>query len=439
MSDRSAPDPVPAGAFPGVRAAPTLSFPARRAEAKRERTTTIEAPSPSPASVRERDDVHVVRVDGREFVLVGTAHVSRESADLVREVIESERPDRVCIELDEKRHAALSQRQRFESLDLREVIRTRQLATLILNLALAAYQRQLGGKLGVMPGTELLEAAVVARELGIPVSLVDRDVRITLRRAWRSMSWWQKFMLFSSALGSLFERTELGEEELRELRNQDVVSRLMQELGAAFPSLKAVLIDERDAYLTHRMKEAPGERVVAVVGAGHVEGIRRGLLESAPADLRALEVIPPASPAWKWIGWGVPALILGSIAWIGWSQGATAAGHNALFWILANGLPCMAGALLAGAHPATIASAFAAAPVTSLTPVIGAGYVTAFVQAYFRPPLVRELQSVGPDMGSARGWWSNRLLRIFLVFLLTTFGSAIGTWVGGAEIVSNLF
>ncbi len=366
--------------------------------------------------------------------------MSQESADLVREVIEKERPDCVCVELDRQRFEALSQRQRFEDLDLRQVIRRRQLSTLIVNLVLAAYQKQLGLQLGVMPGTELLAATEVAQDLSIPVALCDRDVGITLRRAWRAMSPWKKFLLMSALLGSIFEKQELSEDDLRELRKQDVLSRLMAELGEAFPALKEVLIDERDAYLTQKMREAAGERVVAVVGAGHVEGIRRSLQhEAGGTDLAPFEAIPPARPILKWIGWGIPAVILGSLAAIALRKGVAAAGENALFWILANGVPSMLGAILALAHPLTVVAAFAAAPFTSLTPVIGAGYVTAFVQTYLRPPLVRELQEVSKDVLHPRRWWRNRLLRIFLVFVFTTLGSFIGTWVGGAEIVSNLF
>lgn len=383
--------------------------------------------------------MHVVPVDGREFIVIGTAHISRESTDLVREVIEQEQPDCVCVELDHQRFEALSQRQRFEGLDLREVIRRRQLSTLMVNLVLAAYQKQLGLQLGVMPGTELLEATRVAEELGVPVALCDREVGITLRRAWRSMSPWKKLLLTSALFGSIFERQELSEDDLRELRQQDVLSRLMQELGEAFPKLKTVLIDERDAYLGQKMREARGDRVVAVVGAGHVEGIRRALAAAPTPDLSPFERIPPVQPWIKWIGWGVPAVILGSLLAIGLGQGAAAAGENALFWGLANGVPSMLGAIVALGHPATVAAAFVAAPFTSLTPVIGAGYVTAFVQTYFRPPLVRELQTVGQDVLLPRQWWRNRLLRIFLVFLFTTLGSFVGTWVGGAEIVSNLF
>jgi pheromone shutdown-related protein TraB len=213
----------------------------------------------------------------------------------------------------------------------------------------------------------------------------------------------------------------------------------MRELGEVMPALKTVLIDERDTFLTEKMRQAPGRRVVAVVGAGHVAGIRAALLAPGGADLAAIDTIPPISPVWKWIGWGVPAIIVGALVAIGFQRGAEVAGQNVLFWIVANGVPSTIGALAALAHPLTIVSAFFVAPVTSLIPVIGAGYVLAFLQAYLAPPVVGEFESVADDATSPRRWWSNRLLRIMLVFVLTTIGSIIGTYVGGAEIVSNLF
>jgi len=400
---------------------------------------STETESTAVASRNYPADVAVVTVDGRDFVLVGTAHVSRESADLVRQVIEAERPDCVCVELDRQRYEALSQKHRFESLDLKEVIRRRQLSTLLINLILAAYQKQLGASLGVMPGTELLEATRVADELGVPVALCDREVRVTLRRAWGALSLWRKLELFASLLGALFERPQLSEEDLRALRQQDVVSKLMRELGEQFPALKSVLIDERDGYLARKIQAAAGKRIVAVVGAGHVDGIRQSLVERREVDLASLEVMPPSSPLWKWLGWGIPALILGAIALIGWQKGAAAAGDNALFWVLVHGVPSLLGAAIALAHPATAIIAFVVAPFTSLTPVIGAGYVAAFAQVFFRPPRVHEFQSVSDDIHVPRRWWSNRLLRIFLVFLLVTLGSAFGTIVGGAKIFSSLF
>jgi len=391
------------------------------------------------AAIPYESDVRRIEVDGREFILVGTAHVSRESAALVREVIEREQPDAVCIELDRQRYETLSQKRRWEELDLKQVIREQQLAALLANLVLASYQKKLGGALGVEPGAELLEAARVAEEHGIPFFLCDRDVRVTLRRAWGSMSLFSKSKLLGTLLVSVFERPQLSEDDLRKLREQDALSELMRELGEVMPALKTVLIDERDTFLTEKMRRAPGRRIVAIVGAGHVAGILAAMAAPREVDLEAIETIPPVSRLWKWVGWGVPTLILGALVAIGVQRGADVAGRNLLFWIVANGVPSTLGAIAALAHPVTIVSAFFVAPVTSLIPVIGAGYVLAFLQAYLAPPMVAEFESVAEDAASPRRWWRNRLLRIMLVFVLTTIGSIVGTYVGGVEIVSNLF
>ncbi len=390
-------------------------------------------------SVRSSSDVHVLSVWGKVIVLVGTVHVSQESADLVRNVIEEEKPDGVCVELDARRFEALSQRRKWESLDLKEVIRKKQLSTLLVNLLLASYQKRLGAQLGVLPGTEMLEAITVSKKINIPIFLCDRDVRVTMRRAWRSTSFIKKSILVSSLMLSVFDTEPVTKESLQNLKKQDVLSEMMQELGAEVPALKKVLIDERDQYLAEKILQADGEKVVAVVGAGHIEGMKSVLQQAHRSDLTSLDVIPPVSQAWKWVGWSIPAIVVGSIALIGYQKGVGAAGENALFWILANGIPSGIGALLAFAHPLTVLVAFAGAPFTSLTPVIGVGYVTAFVQAYVQPPVVREFQSVAEDIAILGQWWQSRLLRIFLAFLLPTIGSVIGTWVGGTRIVSNLF
>jgi len=384
-------------------------------------------------------DVQIVDAHGRQFVLVGTAHISQESVELVREVIEKERPDCVCIELDEARFEALSNQQRWEGLDLREVIRKRQLAHLLANLLLASYQKRLGLQLGVTPGSELLEAAKVAEECDIPISLCDRDIRITLRRAWHALSWWKKIQLIAGLGASAFDTPELSEEDLREIKKRDVLSELMKDLGDAMPALKRALIDERDTYLAQKIRETPGDRLVAIVGAGHVDGMVKALQQDGDADLEAISQIPPVSSALKWVGWGVPALIVASIAFIGYTKGGVAAGESALFWFVANAVPSGIGALVALGHPVTILAAFFSAPFTSLTPVIGAGYVAAFAQVWMQPPTVREFQTVAEDISKPGRWWGNALLRVFLAFLFVTIGSIIGTWVGGIEIVRNLF
>jgi len=385
------------------------------------------------------EDVQIVNKDGREFIIVGTAHISRQSANLVKEVIETERPDTVCIELDEKRYKALSEKKRWENLDLKTIIREKQLSTLIMNLVLASYQKKLGEKLGVEPGLELLQAARTATELDLPLEICDREVRITLRRAWHSMNFWQKLKFLTSGLAGLFEKQELNEEKLAELRSKDVLSEMMEELGKVMPVLKRVLIDERDTYLAEKTKMAKGNKIVAVVGAGHVNGIIQHLNNDLEVNLSDIEKIPPSKNTVKIIGWGIPVIIVASILYIGHSKGLAEAGDNAIYWFLANGIPSALGAVIALAHPLTILTAFLAAPFTSLTPVIGAGYVAAFVQAYYQPPLVKEIQNVLSDFGNPANWWKNKLLRVFLVFILTSLGSVIGTYVGFFEIISNVF
>ncbi len=397
-----------------------------------------ENPAPRASADDAQDDVHLVRAGEREIFLVGTAHVSQRSVDLVRAVIERERPDVVCIELDAGRYEALSQEKRFAEQDLREVMRKKQLATLMLNLILASYQRRLGLKLGVAPGSELLEAARVADRLGIPIALCDREVRITLRRAWRSISWWQRAALLAELASSVVESPDVSEDELARLRNQDVVSEVMNELGRLMPDLKRVLIDERDAYLAHKILEADGRRVVAVVGAGHVEGMKGRLERGERADLAEIEAVPAESVVWKIAGWSIPAVIVGSIAWIAIAQGPEAAGENVLIWFLANAIPSGIGAMIALGHPLAIAAGAFSSPFTSLSPLIGAGYVAAFAQLWATPPLVSDFATVGDDLAVPKRWWKSRLMRVFLVFLLTTVGSMLGTWIGGLGVLRNL-
>ncbi len=394
----------------------------------------MNAAEPYPPEVRELD------LDRRRIVLVGTAHVSRHSVDLVRRVIETEKPDCVCVELDSQRYESLAKQKKWESLDLKQIIRRKQLPTLLLNLVLAAYQKRLGGELGVQPGAELLEAIRVAEEQGVPIELCDRDVRITLRRAARATSFFRRLYLMSELLVAMFSGPpEISEEELEELKEHDVLTELMEDLGRQLPALKDVLIDERDAYLSERLRQSPGDHVVAVVGAGHLEGIHRGLLAGEEVNLDELTEVPPTSPLWKVAGWAIPLVILCALGYIGVTQGAEKMGEDIVFWILANAIPTAIGGILALAHPFTILAGFMAAPITSLTPVIGAAYVTAFVQAYVRPPVVKEFQTVADDVLVTKEWWRNKLLKIFLAFLLPGFGSIAGSLLGVGKISTSLF
>jgi len=384
------------------------------------------------------EDVHILNHDDKIIYLVGTAHISQESVDLVQQVIEKEQPDTVCLELDADRFQSMSDKDQWKKLDLKQIIKKKQLSTLFISMLMASYQKKLGAQMGVEPGAELMAAARCAEENQIPISLCDRDVRVTLRRAWKSTSFFRKGYLLSFLIASAFDNSEIDEEQLTELRKKDVLEKMLDEMGDNLPELKKVLIDERDVYLSEKIKSSRGEKIVAVVGAGHVCGIKRQLAQDNRDKMADISTIPPVSKGWKVAGWLIPTLIIGSLIAIGYQKGLSAAGENLLFWILANGIPSAVGALFALAHPITTASAFLAAPITSLTPVIGAGYVAAFVQVMTRPPVVHEFESVSEDVARFTGWWQNKLLRVFLVFFLTGLGSAVGTWVGGYEIIKNL-
>lgn len=387
----------------------------------------------------QSSDIHRINIGEKELIIIGTAHISRSSVETVIDTITTEMPDAVCVELDEQRFKSLKEQKKWENLDIKSIIKNKQLSTLLINILLASYQKKLGEQVGVKPGAELLEAALTAEKYDIPVSLGDRDVRITLKRSWNSMGFWQKMKFLSFGVAGLFEKEEISEDKLRELREKDVLTEMLNELGKTMPVIKQVLIDERDLYLAEKIRNTPGKKVVAVVGAGHVNGILHTITNSIEVDLKKIEEIPLASPVIKIIGWAIPAIIIGSIFYIGYAKGFASAGDNILYWILANGIPSSIGAIIAGAHIFTIIGTFFAAPITSLSPAIGAGYVAAFIQAYFNPPQVKEFQSVTDDFHHTKMWWKNKLLKVLLVFILTSIGSVIGSYVGAYEIIKNIF
>ena len=409
--------------------------------ADRETPDPVTAGSTGPVPVVEP---HLVRrlarpewPEGREIVLVGTAHISPDSLELVRETIAAELPDAVALELDEGRFEALMDPEAIAGLDLKQVVRERKLLPLLAGLALGAWQAKMGLRLGVEPGAEMREAALAAREHGADVCLVDRPVRTTLLRVWRRTGFWSRMKLLAGGAegGAGDEPTA---EDLRELLSGDVVSRLVAELGEEFPVLKEVVIDERDAWIAEEVRAIPG-RVVVVIGAGHLDGVERWLLSDAPADVAPLARIPPPGWVGKAVGIAIPVVILGALAWTFVTRGPEAAADGAMFWVLVNSIPAAIGAAVALAHPLTILAALVSAPFTSLTPVLGAGYVTAFVQAWVRPPRVFELTALKQDALVVRRWFGNRALRIALALLFPTIGSAIGTFVGGSRLLSGAF
>ena len=378
----------------------------------------------------ENTDIHRVTIDDQEYILVGTAHISQDSVDTVKAVIQDENPDTVCVELDEQRHRALRNPRHWESLNLVQVLKQGQAPFLLANLALASFQKRMGLQTGVKPGAELAAAAELAEELGKDVQLVDRVIRTTLLRAWRKAGFWKKMTLLSTLLVSMFESQELDEEELAKLRQTDTLSAMLDEMSEVLPTVKTILVDERDTYMAHHIRQAPGKKIVVIVGAAHMPGILKKLEKTfTTEEINELSVVPEKTKLSKFLPWLIPAIVVGLFI-AGFMTGNTEQlADAAVAWILANGVLSALGTLIALGHPLTILAAFVAAPITSLNPTIGAGFVTGLVQAYVAPPQVKDMEYVSEDIAKLSGWWRNRLTRVLLVFFLSSFGSAIGTMV----------
>ncbi|RME39081.1 MAG: TraB/GumN family protein, partial [Deltaproteobacteria bacterium] len=321
--------------------------------------------TPEPDQDNSTPELTRLEVDGREILLLGTAHISSESVEQVRRAIVQEKPDTVCVELDFQRHNSLRNRNRWSELNLFQVIRQGQAPFLLANLALASFQKRMGLQTGIQPGAELLAAVETAEQEGLHVALIDRNIRTTLLRAWRKTSLWRKLMLVATLVASLFEKQDIDEEELARLRQTDTLSAMLEEMGELMPHVKTILVDERDIYMAEKIRQAPGQKILAVIGAAHRPGIIRQLQQPADPDrLGELDEVPPKPALSKGLPWLIPAVVLLAFV-LGFFYGdRSQMAGAAVAWVLANGLLSALGAVIAFGHPATVLSAFVAAPIT---------------------------------------------------------------------------
>ena len=384
------------------------------------------------------DDPSILRLeyDGRTVTLIGTAHVSQESADLVRRTIEAEMPETVCVELCESRLQSIRQPSRWQEMDILKVVKEKKAFLLLSNLILASFQKRIADRMDIKPGQEMITAVEAAEAAGAQVVTADRDIRVTLSRTWRSMGLWAKAKLVAQLLLSLGEVDDLSREDIERMKQEDVLNALLKEIGAAQPVIRQILIDERDRYLAQKIKTAPGSHIVAVVGAGHVPGIRR--YWSSDADLAQLEALPPKSRLAGVFKWGLPTLILGLFIYGFYAGGSETGSDMLVLWVAANGLLAGAGALVAWGHPFTILSSMLSAPLTSLNPMIAAGWVSGLVETVSRKPKVRDFETLQEDIRSIKGFWTNKVTRILLVVVFTNLGSSIGTFVAFPMILRAL-
>ena len=388
--------------------------------------------------------VKVVQLNNSEVTLVGTAHVSKLSVEMVEEKIGTGDYDCIAVELCAPRLENITNQAWWKNLDIYQVFKKKKAGLLLINLALTAYQKRLAERIGVEAGKEMIRAVELAREKGIRLEVIDRNISTTLHRLVTEVSFWQKFKIVGGLIAGVFVGEEISEEQVEDLKRGDMLHAVVSEFGEELPEIKRVLIDERDEYMVGRLSQiseafhAP-KKILALVGAGHLIGMMPNL-KSPPdaAHLEELDRKPPPSKLGLYIGWGICVLIL-SMFVVGFKQSPELGGQLVITWILLNGGLCALGTLIAFGHPFSIIAAFFAAPLTSLNPTIGAGMVVGLVESYMRKPKVSDFETLRDDITHYSMWWKNRVARLLLIFFLSSFGSMIGTYVAGASIVTQLW
>ena len=378
------------------------------------------------------DNITRITQDGKEYILIGTAHVSKHSAEQVKEVIEAEKPDSVCVELDKQRYQSIVDGNKWKEMDIFKVIKEKKASLLLMNLAISSFQKRMAKQFGIEAGQEMIQGIESAKETGAELVLADRNIQITFSRIWGGVGFKGKMMLLTQVFAGIFTKETISEEDLEKMKSQDSINAVLSEFTESFPRLKKPLIDERDQYLAQKIKDAPGKRVIAVLGAAHVPGIKEEIKKEH--DLKKLTKVPPKSKVPKIIGWSIPVLIIAIIAFTFISDPEV--GRQQVFsWLLWNGSFSAIGVAIGLGHPLAILTAFIAAPITSLNPLIAAGWFAGFVQAYVKRPHVSDFESLSEDVFSVKGFWKNKVTRVLLIVVLANLGSTIGTIIGGTDVL----
>ena len=394
-------------------------------------------------SLHDQPIRHITR-DGVEYTLLGTAHVSRASAEAVKEMAGSGEYNAIAVELCQARYSALTAERKWTDLDLYKIIREGKAGLVMANLALSAYQRRIAEQFGIEPGAEMRAATIAAKERDLPLQLVDRDLATTLRRSYASVPWYKRVYLMAGLALGMVSSEEIDEEAIEKLKEGDILESTFTEFAEQSPELYEALIAERDRFMAARLREenadSSGRKVLVVIGAGHMEGLARHLETSdldPVAERQKLEAMPPKARWPRVIPWAIMVLVISGFL-IGFSRSPELGWQLVFIWVAINGGLAALGALLARAHPLTVLSAVIAAPLTSLNPTIAAGMVTGLVESWLRKPRVSDLENLRFDITTVRGWFRNPATRILLVFFLSNLGSAIGTWVAGFKIFGAL-
>lgn len=390
------------------------------------------------------EPLQTLSIAGSKLTILGTAHVSRTSAETVKQMVRSEEFDVICIELCQSRYNSIMRPSLLAEMDLFDVIRHGKASMVTASLALGAYQQRLAEQLGIEPGIEMKTAIIEGKTLHLPIVLIDREIGTTLKRVYHNVPFWKRIYLVAGLFTSVLSREEVSEQEIEKLKSGDILETTFTQFSEDAKDLFKPLIDERDQYMAAKliqtMEEHRGKNILAVVGAGHIKGMCN-YLENKSLNphtiINDLDAIPSKISWFKIIPWVIVALVC--IGFYLGFQKSPELGWSLIFqWIVINGGMSALGAAIAGAHLLTILTAFVAAPITSLNPTIGAGMVTAAVELFIHKPTVKDFGDLRKDTTTALGWRKNRVAKILLIFLLSSLGSAIGTYVAGFRIFGQL-
>ena len=382
------------------------------------------------------EEVTTVKLPKKMVVLVGTAHVSDKSVRLVRKTIEREKPDVVAVELCKQRHQSLMEEKKWEETDILEVIKSERTHLFLIQLLLANFQRRVGDKVNVKPGAEMKKAVEIAHEHKIPVALVDRDVKTTLSRAFGVMSAGEKLRLFYDFMAGVLEGEEIDKELVEKLKKKDVLTEMLEEMGREMPSVKKVLVDERDEFIAYKLQELKARKIVAVVGAGHIEGIKKNLHNKADVKkrLKTLGEVKEGKNRWKYLSWAIPLAFIGLILAGFFMHDISFTKDMIIKLFVIQGTLAALGAAVALAHPLTIIVTFISAPFALMHPFIAVGWISALVELKIRKPLVKDFKGLMQLKGIG-DFWRNRVTRIFLIMMLTNLFATAGTAINILNII----
>lgn len=381
-----------------------------------------------------RENIIKLDYQDKEIYLVKTAHVSKTSIEDVDECVNEVNPDSICIELDAQRYDRLKNPNKWRETDIVEVIKKKQVGFLLVNTILASFQKRMAKSLGTNSGGEMMEGIKLSEERNINLVLADRSIKTTFSRIWNELSLKEKLGLISGIIESIFSDEELSEEDLTKLKEADSLQVALSEISKQFPTVKRILVDERDQYLTEKIRTAPGKKIVAIIGAAHSIGIEKNL--NKEINIERLDEVKKKKGFGTYIKYIIPALIVLLIA-ITIFRNKDVGISQIKSWIIWNGGLSALGVLLALGHPLSILTAFVMSPITSLNPLLASGWFAGLVEAHIRKPKVRDFEDLSEDTSTLKGFWKNGITRTLLVVVFANLFSTIGTFVSGIDIVKK--